>query len=100
MLNRDYLTDFNLRKYLSSCLRRLKLGNDSVNAVISTYADLVFPVCVGFQEEARRKVQLGRGGVAGSGPRGSGPDSMNLRRSLSVDHIDRFQFVEDGSIII
>ena len=34
-----------------------------------------------------RKVQLGRGGDAGSGPRGIGPDSMSLRRSLSVDHI-------------
>ena len=43
---------------------------------------------------ARRIVQRGRGGAAGSGPRGIGPDSMNLRRSLSVDHIDIFQFVE------
>ena len=41
----------------------------------------------------RRIVQLVRGGAAGSGPRGIGPDSMNLRRSPSVDHIDRFQFV-------
>ena len=34
---------------------------------------------------ARRIVQLGRGGAAGSGPRGVGPDSMNLRRSSSVE---------------
>jgi len=47
-----------------------------------------------FAGKGRRKVQLGRGGDAGSGPRGIGPDSMNLRRSPSVDHIDRFQFIE------
>ncbi|MBQ5581267.1 MAG: hypothetical protein IIT43_08465, partial [Clostridia bacterium] len=47
-----------------------------------------------FAGKDRREVQLGRGGDAGSGPRGIGPDSMNLRRSLSVDHIVKFQFIE------
>ncbi|MBR1827801.1 MAG: hypothetical protein IJ771_08840, partial [Clostridia bacterium] len=46
-----------------------------------------------FAGKDRREVQLGRGGDAGSGPRGIGPDSMNLRRGLSVDHIVKFQFV-------
>ena len=32
-------------------------------------------------------------------PMGIGPDSMNLRRSLSVDHIDRFQFSDQRSFI-
>ncbi|MBQ1371141.1 MAG: hypothetical protein IIY38_08440, partial [Clostridia bacterium] len=47
-----------------------------------------------FAGKGRREVQLGRGGDAGSGPRGIGPDSMNLRRSPSVDHIDKFRFVK------
>ncbi|MBO6153462.1 MAG: hypothetical protein J6O85_03695, partial [Clostridia bacterium] len=47
--------------------------------------------------KGRRKVQLGRGGDAGSGPRGIGPDSMNLRRGPSVDHIVKFQFAEKST---
>ncbi|MEE1292968.1 MAG: hypothetical protein UHK59_06270, partial [Acutalibacteraceae bacterium] len=53
-----------------------------------------------FAGKGRRKVQLGRGGDAGSGPRGIGPDSMNLRRSHSVDHIVRFQFVCQGKLLL
>ncbi|MBR1826230.1 MAG: hypothetical protein IJ771_00750, partial [Clostridia bacterium] len=52
-----------------------------------------------FAGKGRRKVQLGRGGDAGSGPRGIGPDSMNLRRSPSVDHIV-IQFVCQGKLLL
>ena len=48
-----------------------------------------------FAGKDRREVQQGRGGDAGSGPSGIVPDSMNLRRGLSVDHIVKFQYMDE-----